>query len=308
MIQNTLMKPFLKWVGGKTQIIDKIIDKFPKEINDYHEPFLGGGSVLFALLSLIENKEIKLNGNIYVYDLNERLINVYKYIQNNKEELWEHLNKLINDYNNIELDNIEKKDNKRKNINPQTEEEGKISKEHYYYYIRNLYNNSKNNIEISAMFIFLNKTCFRGVYRESKNGFNVPYGNYKNPSIMTKDILDNVSKIMQNVIFMNSSFEESLSNNFNKDDFVYLDPPYAPENSKSFVGYTKDGFTYDNHIELFNKIKILKKNNIKFAMSNAKVDLVLDNFDDCYIEDVKAKRAINSKKPDSKTIEVIVYN
>ena len=114
MIQNSLVKPFLKWVGGKTQIIDKIIDKFPKEINDYHEPFLGGGSVLFALLSLIQNKEIKLNGNIYAYDLNERLINVYKHIQNNKDELWEHLNKLINDYNSIQLDNIEKEDNKRK--------------------------------------------------------------------------------------------------------------------------------------------------------------------------------------------------
>ena len=308
MIQNSLIKPFLKWVGGKTQIIDKIIDKFPKEINDYHEPFLGGGSVLFALLSLIENKEIKLNGHIYTYDLNERLIDVYKQIQNNKDELWEHLNKLIINYNSIELDSIEKEDNKRKNINPQTEGDGKKSKEHYYYYIRNLYNNSKNNIEISAMFIFLNKTCFRGVYRESKNGFNVPYGNYKNPSIMTKDILDNVSKMMQNVIFMNSSFEESLSNDFKKGDFVYLDPPYAPENSKSFVGYTKDGFTYDNHIELFNKIKMLKNNDIKFAMSNAKVDLVLDNFNDCNIEDVKARRAINSKKPESKTTEVIVYN
>ena len=308
MLQNNSIKPFLKWVGGKTQIIDKIIHKFPKKINNYHEPFLGGGSVLFALLSLIENKKIQLDGKIYVYDLNKNLINVYKHIQNDKDELWKYLDNLINNYNNIKSHTIEKKDNKRKNINPQTEEESKLSKEHYYYYVRNLYNNSVNEIEISALFIFLNKTCFRGVYRESKNGFNVPYGNYKNPTIITKDILDIVSKVIQNVEFINLDFKKSLAFKFKKNDFLYLDPPYAPENSKSFVSYTKDGFTYDNHIELFNKIKTLNDKNIKFVMSNAKVDLVIENFKDYNIDDIKVRRAINSKKPDAKTTEVIIYN
>ena len=102
-----------------------------------------------------------------------------------------------------------------------------------------------------------------------------------------------------------SKLEDNERLVFRRNDFIYLDPPYAPENKKSFVGYTKDGFTYDNHLELFNKIKNL---NIKFVMSNARVDLVLDNFKDCNVEDIKARRAINSKKPESKTTEVIVYN
>ena len=307
-MSKNIVKPFLKWVGGKTQIIHKIIDKFPKKINNYHEPFLGGGSVLFALLSLIENKEIELTGSIYAYDLNDKLINVYNNIKNNKEELWKHLNKLINVYNGIELNSIKNNDNKRKNINPKTEEESLKSKEHYYYHIRNLYNNSNDNILLSAMFIFLNKTNFRGVYREGPKGYNVPFGNNKNPTIMTKDTLYNISKIIQNVEFIKSSFEETLSKKFKKGDFLYLDPPYAPENSKSFVGYTKDGFTLENHKSLYEKIKLLKNKKLKFIMSNARVDLVLDNFNYCTIEDVKAKRAINSKKPGSTTTEVIIYN
>lgn len=308
MSNLTLKKPFLKWVGGKTQIIDNIIDKFPKEINNYYEPFLGGGSVLLALLSLIQLKKIKVNGSIYAYDLNDKLINVYKHIQNNKNELWKHLSKLINEYNNIKLHSIETEDKKRKKINPKTVEDSKISKEHYYYYIRNLYNQCKDDIEISAMFIFLNKTCFRGVYRESKNGFNVPYGNYNNPSIMDKNTIDIISNMIQNVIFIKASFNESLNNEFTEGDFIYLDPPYAPENSKSFVGYTKDGFTYENHIELFDMINFIKDMNVKFVMSNASVNLVINNFKDCHIDNLKTRRAINSKNPESKTTEVIVYN
>jgi DNA adenine methylase len=306
---NSIRKPFLKWVGGKTQIIDKIMDKFPKEINNYYEPFLGGGSVLFALLSFVENKKIKVNGSIYAYDLNERLINVYKHIQNNKDELWGYLSNIINEYNSIEIDSLKKVESGRKKINPLDKVEGLLSKEHYYYYIRNLYNDYiENDIEISAMFIFLNKTCFRGVYRESKNGFNVPYGNYNNPSIIDKNTIDIISNMIQNVIFIKSSFNESLDNEFNEGDFLYLDPPYAPENNKSFVGYTKDGFTYENHIELFDMINFIKDMNVKFVMSNASVNLVINNFKDCHIDSIKARRAINSKKPESKTTEILVYN
>jgi DNA adenine methylase len=306
---NSIRKPFLKWVGGKTQIIDKIMDKFPKEINNYYEPFLGGGSVLFALLSFVENKKIKVNGSIYAYDLNERLINVYKHIQNNKDELWGYLSNIINEYNSIEIDSLKKVESGRKKINPLDKVEGLLSKEHYYYYIRNLYNDYiENDIEISAMFIFLNKTCFRGVYRESKNGFNVPYGNYNNPNIIDKNTIDIISNMIQNVIFIKSSFNESLDNEFNEGDFLYLDPPYAPENNKSFVGYTKDGFTYENHIELFDMINFIKDMNVKFVMSNASVNLVINNFKDCHIDSIKARRAINSKKPESKTTEILVYN
>ena len=155
-----LLKPILKWVGGKTQIIDKLIDNFPKEIDNYHEIFLGGGSVLFAFIYCINQKKVKLNGNIYAYDLNKPLIYVYKNIQTKHEELYIELKKLINEYNQSLEDKSEN------NRNPKNINEAKTSKESYYYWIRNCYNSLNINEKISpfgsAMFIFLNKTCFRG--------------------------------------------------------------------------------------------------------------------------------------------------
>ena len=154
--------------------------------------------------------------------------------------------------------------------------------------------------------MFLNKTGFRGMYREGPNGFNIPYGNYKKtPTIITKDELDKISDLIKDVIFIHCDFSTAMSK-VKKGDFVYLDPPYAPENSKSFVGYVADGFNLDTHKLLFDEIKKLK--NIKFVMSNAKVDLVTDNFKEYNSNDIIARRAINSKNPGSTTTEVIIYN
>jgi DNA adenine methylase len=299
MTNNKIQKPFLKWVGGKTQIIDRIISKIPKIIDNYHELFLGGGSVLFAVLSLQKNNEIIIKNKIYAYDINDSLINVYKNIQNNKEELFKNINIFINEYENIKGSII--------NRNPKSIEEAKTSKESYYYWLRNKYNNmDKNSIEHSALFIFINKTCFRGMYREGPNGFNVPYGHYKKtPTIITENDLNYISNLIKDVEFIHCSFTESIKN-IKKGDFVYLDPPYAPENSKSFVGYVADGFNLETHKILFSEIKNLK--NIKFLMSNAKVDLVTDNFKEYNCEDILARRAINSKEPGSITTEVIIYN
>ena len=156
--------------------------------------------------------------------------------------------------------------------------------------------------------MFLNKTCFRGMYREGPNGFNIPFGHYKKtPTIITKEYLDSISDLIQNVEFIQSDFNNSI-NNAETGDYVYLDPPYAPENDKSFVGYTKDGFGLEAHKSLFNAITILDQKNIRFAMSNAKVKLVMDHFKDYKHEDIVARRAINSKKPGSTTTEVIIYN
>jgi|TARA_B110000858_G_C17804365_1_gene477072 DNA adenine methylase len=298
MTKYKLQKPFLKWVGGKTQIIDNILDKIPNTIENYHELFLGGGSVLFAILSLQKQNKIKINNKIYAYDINKDLINVYKNIQNNKDELWTYITKYITEYHNITGDEINRK--------AYTYEEALTSKESYYYWIRTKYNNiNKNTVECSALFMFLNKTCFRGMYREGPNGYNVPYGHYKKtPTIITEEDLNNINILIKDVIFIQSDFCNSFTN-IKSGDFVYLDPPYAPENKTSFVGYVKDGFTLDNHITLFNKIKDL--NNIKFIMSNSNVKLVLDNFADFSIETIKARRAINSKKPDSTTTEVLIY-
>lgn len=297
MTENKLQKPFLKWVGGKTQIINNIINKFPKKINNYHELFLGGGSVLFALLSLQKQKKIKIKNKIYAYDINKTLINVYKHVQKNKEELYKYITLYLTEYNSITGDII--------NRNPTTIEEAKTSKESYYYWIRKKYNNiDQNTIECSALFMFINKTCFRGMYREGPNGYNVSFGHYKKTTIITENELDNFSKLIKNVEFIHADFRTSIKN-IQEGDFVYLDPPYAPENSKSFVGYVANGFNLEMHKKLFSEIKKLE--NVKFVMSNAKVELVTENFKDYNCEDIKARRAINSKKPESTTTEVIIY-
>ena len=299
MTKQKIQKPFLKWVGGKTQIIDTIISKIPKEINNYHELFLGGGSVLFAVLSLQNENKIIIKNKIYAYDINNDLINVYKNIQNNKEELYKIIDSYIKEYDSLNGSIVNRK--------PTSIEEAKTSKESYYYWLRNKYNNiDKTSIECSALFMIINKTCFRGMYREGPNGYNVPYGHYKKtPTIIEKVDINYISILIKDVEFKQCSFTESIKN-VKDGDFVYLDPPYAPEKSKSFVGYVAGGFNLEMHNLLFDEIKKLE--NAKFAMSNAKVDLVTNNFKEYYCDSIKARRAINSKNPGSTTTEVIIYN
>jgi len=299
MSDYTIQKPFLKWVGGKTQIIHDIIQKIPNEFNNYHELFLGGGSVLFAVLSLQRQGKITIKNKLYAYDINESLINVYKHVQSNKDELFQFIAFHINEYDSITGVIINRK--------PTSIEDAKTSKESYYYWIRNKFNNiDKQSIESSALFMFINKTCFRGMYREGPNGFNVPYGHYKKtPTIITEHDLTFISDLIKDVEFIQSDFSSSFQN-LNTGDFVYLDPPYAPENDKSFVGYVADGFNLDMHTKLFDEIT--KMNDIHFVMSNAKVDLVTDYFKDYNCVDITARRAINSKNPGSTTTEVIIYS
>jgi len=294
------MKPFLKWVGGKTQILDEVLEEFPKEINNYYEPFLGGGSVLLGVLS---SKKIKIQGTIYASDVNEKTIALFKNIQKNLPEFLLELKKLVEKYNSIELMN-EKKE-KRKVNNKPTLEESTETKENYYYFIRRLYNSleDKTQVQASAMLLFLNKTCFRGVYREGPNGFNVPFGHNKNVGIYDEDHLKEVSKLIEKVEFSCCSFEKALESMKEK-DFVYLDPPYAPENSTSFVGYVEDGFSLDKHNQLFK----LVKEKTYFVMSNSDVKLVKDSFPSPTYKTkiISARRAINSKNPESKTNEVLI--
>jgi len=298
-------KPILKWVGGKTQILDKLIVEFPTEINNYREIFLGGGSVLLTLLSYVNNGIIKIHGNIYVYDLNEPLIYVYKNIQTNHMELFNEIKNLITEFNSCCDGKI--------NRTPKNIDEAKIAKENYYYWIRSEYNKlnltDKKMPKGSAMFIFLNKTCFRGVFRVGPKGFNVPYGHYDNPEIINQEHLNEIHKLIQNVIFECCDFNTSL-NNVEPNDYVYLDPPYAPETDTSFVGYTENGFNIDNHNNLFKLIHKLTETNKKMLLSNADVSLVRDNFtnDKYNITSILCKRAINSKNPKAKAKEVIIKN
>ena len=298
-------KPILKWVGGKTQIIDKLIVDFPVEINNYREAFLGGGSVLLTLLSYVKNGVIKLYGNIYAYDLNEPLIYIYKNIQTQHTDLYDKLQNIITDFNECGNGEI--------NRTPKNIEEAKIAKENYYYWIRSEYNNlclnDKKSILGSAMFIFLNKTCFRGIFRVGPKGFNVPYGHYNNPEIINKVHLEEIHHLIQNVIFECCDFNKSLSI-VEPNDFVYLDPPYAPETDTSFVGYTENGFNIENHNNLFKLIHLLTESNKKVMLSNADVSLVRENFtiEKYNTSSILCKRAINSKNPESKAKEVIIKN
>lgn len=303
--KKNISKPILKWVGGKTQILDNLISKFPTEINNYHEIFLGGGSVLLTVLSYIKDGIIKIHGNIYAYDVNEPLIYVYKNIQSNPNELYEVLQKIIIEFNNCGNGEINRK--------PENIEEAKQTKENYYYWIRNEYNNlclqDKKNVIGSAMFIFLNKTCFRGVFRVGPNGFNVPYGHYNKPEIINKEHLAEIHNLIQNVIFECYDFSISL-NQIEINDFVYLDPPYMPETTTSFVKYTENGFNIENHNNLFKKIHNLTENNIKIMLSNSDVKIVRENFtnEKYNISSILCKRTINSKNPEAKAKEVIITN
>lgn len=293
------VKPFLKWVGGKTQIIDKVLGKFPDEIINYYEPFLGGGSVLLALLS----SNIKIIGTVYASDINSNLIALYKNIQSDPDTFIEEVNKLSSEF--------AKCSNTGVNRTPLTIEEALTSPESYYFWIRRRFNaftkEERTSVVASAMLLFMNKTCFRGVYREGPRGFNVPFGNYAKPSILDEAHIKLVSNLIKDVIFTTASFEDALRT-VETGDFVYLDPPYAPENDKSFVSYTADGFNLEMHTTLFELCSKMNSDGVQILMSNADVDLVKDAFPSPAFTKtvVVCRRAINSKKPESKTNEVLI--
>ena len=292
-------KPILKWVGGKTQILPLLIDTMPREMNNYREPFVGGGSVLLAVLDLLSRKEIVIKGRVYAYDSNPNLILLYQWIQKDAEKLYEKVESYACQYRDCPQLNGDRTlvDEKKA---------AACSKESYYYWMRKEYN-SPHTDELSraALFIMLNKTGFRGMYREGPNGFNIPFGNYKNPTIASLDHLKCVSKLIKFVEFECRDFKDSIPQS-TKGDIVYLDPPYVPLNATSFVGYTKGGFS--RHEELFTLMNELSSD-IGFILSNSNTPLVTDFFKDdkrytiCHVE---CKRRIHSKKPNSKADEVVI--
>lgn len=304
--KKMITKPLIKWVGGKTQILHELLPKFPREMCNYHEVFLGGGSVLLALLSYEKNGLIKCSGTVYAYDANEPLISLYKNIQLNPNELFESISTFKNIYTGIEQ--------LKGNQKPLTIDDSLTSRESYYFWIRKQYNllckDEKNSITGSAMLLFMNKTCFKGIFRVGPNGFNVPYGNNKNPEIANLEHIMEVSELIKNVVFTSSSFETSIGN-ITDGDFAYLDPPYVPKgDTKSFVGYTNDGFAETQHLALFNICNQLKQKNIKMMMSNSCTDLVTDNFSTelFTIDKIVCKRLINSTNPKDTAKEVVITN
>ena len=289
-----MTKPLLKWVGGKTQIMHTLMDLFPENIDTYHEPFVGGGSVLFTCLST------KSVNKVFASDINPFLIGMYKNVKENPDGFVTEMRTLIKNFNECTGTEVNRK--------PKTIKEAKTSRESYYYWVRAQFNavpsEEQMSLKTSSMFLFLNKTCFRGLYREGPNGFNVPYGNYKNPAIMDESHIHEVSELIKNVTFTVEDFTHSLAR-VKPGDFVYLDPPYAPINDTSFVNYNSSGFDLNKHRALFKMCRELK---CKMLMSNANVELVRDAFPDSHYntKTISCKRAINSKEPNSRVEELLV--
>lgn len=264
------MKPFLKWAGGKTQLLPEIRNRFIKS-KKYCEPFIGGGAVLFDLL---ENNEFD---DIYISDVNRELCYTYITVRENVEELIKVLTEIEKEYLNSS-DRIK-----------------------YYYDKRDEFNSfvmSKCEVMTAADFIFLNRTCFNGLYRVNSKGlFNVPIGRYKNPSIIPNiENLMEVSKSLRKVHILNSSFEESY-NFIDKDTFVYIDPPYRPISPSSFNSYAKSLFNDKTQVRLKEFVDSINDKGAKFLISNS--DTKDGFFDELYrnyrIERVQASRFINSK-------------
>ncbi|MCK9450914.1 MAG: DNA adenine methylase [Bacteroidales bacterium] len=259
---NKLVTPFLKWVGGKRQLMHSIVEHLPINIKDYKyvEPFIGGGAVFFNLQPK----------NAIINDLNDELINVYLVIKNNLDELISDLKKHKNEAE-------------------------------YFYAIRGLDRQAdfKNltNIQRASRVIFLNKTCFNGLYRVNNAGeFNAPYGRYKNPNIVNEPTLKAVNKFLNsnNIEIKSGDYMEVLKE-IDKKCFVYLDPPYHPISINSnFTGYVQGGWNIYDQVDLKTACDELHKKGIKFLLSNSSTGFIEDLYKDYNISVVKANRAINS--------------
>ena len=293
---GTKVKPFLKWAGGKGQLIDKIEKFYPfdNKINKYAEPFIGGGAVLFDILNKFELEKI------YISDVNIELLNCYKVIK-------EKVQKLVYELKVFENEFLVK-----------DKEDRKI----YYYEKRKQFNrlkleNNSEEVKRAALMIFLNRTCFNGLYRVNKKGlFNVPMGDYKNPKICDEENLINISKKLKNVDIIYGDYKKSYDF-IDKNTFVYFDPPYRPLNqTSSFTSYTEYTFEDKEQIELSEYFKLLNKKGAKLLLSNSdpKNENIEDNFfDDLYkefdINRIEASRAINSNGGKrGKITEILVNN
>lgn len=265
--------PIVKWVGGKRQLMFELLKNMPKSYNRYFEPFIGGGALFFELQP----------ENVYISDMNEELINLYSVVRDNVYELISDLNK------------------------------HEVSKE-YFLEIRNLDRTTEyknlSNVQRASRFIYLNRTCFNGLYRVNSQGqFNVPYGNYKNPRIVDENNLLNCSELLKNTEIKCADFSEILTK-VKKGDFVYFDPPYVPLNETSnFTSYTKDGFDIDMQFKLREVCDELDSMGVKFMLSNSDTKFVNELYSNYEIKKVFASRAVNANADGrGKITEVLVRN
>ena len=292
-----IAKPFLKWAGGKTQLIHEIEKNLPNNINKqeytFIEPFVGSGAIMFWILNKYPN--IK---NAIINDINKDLTDCYLTIKSNVIDLIKILDKWEKEYHNL-IDNLD-------------------VRKGFYYEKRLLYNNRNSTKLIqSALFIFLNRTCFNGLYRVNrKNEFNVPIGSYKKPQICNVENLLAVSKLLQRVTILNGDYSETLKHTTNNTLF-YFDPPYKPlSETSSFNSYAKDDFDDKQQIRLKEFCELLNKKNHLWILSNSDVKGIDNNnhfFDNLYISfnvlRVNANRMINPHIVKKNSItELIISN
>ena len=293
------VRPFVKWAGGKGSLIPQITKYYPEDlktgvIDKYVEPFVGGGAVLIDILQKYDVKEA------YAYDTNKDLINAYNVIKTEVNSLINKLKKYEDEYISLEMEDRKK----------------------YYYDVRSEYNSSeikegKISLKRAAEFIFLNRTCFNGLYRVNQSGdFNVPMGKYKNPTICDEENLEALSKLIKNVEFICDDYQ-TTEEIVDKNTFVYFDPPYRPLSVTSgFTSYTKDDFDDEDQKQLASYFRTLDTKDAKLMLSNSNPKNVNEEdtfFDDIYsgfnIKELQANRMINANaNKRGKISELLIIN
>lgn len=276
-MSNSSVAPFVKWAGGKRQLIPQIRERMPEKYNDYYEPFVGGGAVIFDLLP----------ANALINDINKALINTYRTICNEPDAFLKEVNRLDNDM----------------------WEDGKK----YYYSIREHYNDklmrSEYDVELAALFVFINKHCFNGLYRVNGKGlFNVPYNNSRRVSV-DEDVIIATSEYLRRVTIIDGDFEQACKN-AKKGDFVFIDSPYTPLNPTSFESYTKEGFDIESHKRLAKLYDELTARGCYCMLTNHNTELINELYGnkDYKIDVVSVKRMINSDASNRVGEEVIICN
>ena len=271
--------PFLKWVGGKTQLLSQFQPLFPATFRRYYEPFVGSGAVFFHL----QPEDAVLS------DLNPHVIAVYQQLQGNIDALVAQLYDIQTTYHALP----------------------KQQQEQAYYQARARYNALPSaSLEKAALLIFLNKTGYNGLYRESKQGgYNVPFGRYDNPALFDEANLRAVSQALQHVVLLNTDFS-SVVETAQEGDLVYFDPPYVPlTKTSSFTGYTKGEFSFKQQVKLAEVVRQITLKGVFVMLSNSDSGAIRELYKDLYIHEVQASRAVNSKAAlRGKITEVVVTN
>lgn len=289
--KEKIAKPFIQWVGGKRQLIAEYNNYFPLEYNNYYEPFLGGGAVFYWQHSKFGNDK-----KYFLSDLNKELVIAFNVVKNSPEKLYENLEILDKKHSKefyYKIRNIDRKkiDNKYQKIFDICEE--------------------LNDIDIASRFIYLNRTCFNGIYRVSSDGtFNVPVGKILSRSLFSKEQLLAISAALQSATIINKTYLESIES-AEKGDLVFFDPPYEPiSKTSSFTSYTTEGFNFEDQKKLKLTFDMLVDKGCKVLLSNSNNQKIIDLYSSYSIKTFEVNRNLNSnaKKRKDSASEILVIS